>query len=591
TYSGTARGENGDVTVSVTVSTDSILDISIADQQETAGIADDALSVIPREILDNQSLNVDTLTGATITSKAIIAAVSNAIAAAGASADDWQEDKTGITDQKITETSADVCVIGSGAAGLAATLRLQQLGIKVILLEKNSRLGGTLAWSDGTLAVTGSQLREDAGNTKDSAALFGQDLMVFGGSSGNADLIRMFAEYTGDTVNWMKNDLGVDFDLKKGLQSAEGNSSDRILHYDGSAEKVSDLLVSEIDVSGAKVMNNTRAIGLKKDNGRVTGVIARTTSGKIYDITAKTVVLAAGGYGSNSSLTGDAISASLYGGSPSSTGDAIILGRDEGLNVAASALSEAQYSYAGIALSNPVGVLAEAANLAAMDSGYILVNAEGKRFVSETASNSEILGAEMMQTDGTIYAVMTQEAFTQWREELEKRTDLSTEIAKWLDSDNIYKGDTIGEAADAAGIDSTILKHTADVFDHMISIEEDIEYNRDSSHLGKSFKGSSSYYIIKEQPCFYETLGGIAVNNKMQVLNREGNAIEGLYAAGESVGDVFGLRHTQSVGVTWAFVSGKRAADMIDAQTAESESSAVPSAVSTPEASASEDNG
>lgn len=587
TYSGTAAGENGDVTVSVTVSTDSIIDISITDQMETAGIADDALTNIPKEILDNQSLNVDTCTGATITSKAIIAAVSDAITAAGGSTDDWQEDKTGNSKQEIAEASADVVVVGSGAAGLAATLRLQQLGIKVILLEKNSYLGGTLKYSDGTLTVTGSEIQTEEGNTKDNAELLGQDLMVYGGSSGNADLIRVFAENTGDTVNWMKNDLGIDFDTKTGLQSAEGYSSDRILYYDGSAEKVSDLLVSEIDVSGAKVMKNTRAIGLKQDNGKVTGVIARTSTGKIYDITADAVVLAAGGCGANSSLTGEVIGNSLYGGTQSSTGDAIILGRDEGLNVASSALSEAQYSYAGISLSDTVGVMVEDANLAAMDSGYVLVNSSGQRFVSETASNSEILGAELMQKDGVMYAVLTQEAFNEWRAELEKRTDLSTEIADWLDSDSIFKGDTIEDAAEAAGIDSTILKNTIDVYDHIISTQEDTVYERDSEHLGKSFKDTSAYYIIKEQPCYYETLGGITVNSDMQVLNQDGNAIEGLYAAGECVGDVFGSRQPQSVGITWTFVSGKRSADMINMKLNGTETSALPEESSMPDPSAS----
>lgn len=577
TYEGTAAGENGDVKVSVTVTTDSITSVEITEQSETAGIADDALQDIPQEIMDNQSLNVDLSTGATVTSKAIINAVADAITQAGGSADDWQTDKTGTAKTDVTEMTTEVVVIGSGASGLATTLRLEQLGVKTVLLEKNSYLGGTFAYSDGSMIVTGSELMDSLGGT-DSAESLGQDLMTFGGSTGSADLLRTMAEHTGDTVDWMVNDLGVDFNTKDGLQSADGYSNDRVLKFDGSADKISDLLTSEIDVSGAKVMKSTRAIGLKQENGAVTGVIARSTSGKVYDITADYVVLATGGYGANESLTTDSLSGSLYGGSLSSTGDAIILGRDENLNVSTVSMSDAQYSYAGVALNDTTGVNAESANAAALDYGMIYVNSEGSRFVSETASNSELLGAEMMQTDGSMYVVMTQDAFNAWKEELSKRSDLSDEINSWL-SNGVYKGSTLEEAAEAAGLDSTVLKNTADIYDSMIAGKEDTVYGRDSDHLGTSFKESGSYYIVKEQPCYYTTLGGISVNANLEVLNSDGNVIQGLYAVGECVGGVFGSQTSQDAENTWSFVSGKLIADQIyDDQTASAAESASPSA-------------
>ena len=163
--------------------------------------------------------------------------------------------------------------------------------------------------------------------------------MVYGSSTGNADLIRVFAENAGTTTDWMVDDLGVDFDLKRGLISDPAYGYDRILAYSASADKVSKLLTDEIEVSGAKLLKNTRAIGLKTENGAVTGVLARSSEGKLYDITADAVILATGGAGANESLLSDSLKGTLYGGTLTSTGDAIILGREDTVNAAVTSMT------------------------------------------------------------------------------------------------------------------------------------------------------------------------------------------------------------------------------------------------------------
>ncbi|MCH4207143.1 MAG: FAD-dependent oxidoreductase [Solobacterium sp.] len=83
TYTGTGKGNNGDITVEVTLSSDAITDVKITAQNETAGISDDAITNIPKEIIDAQSVNVDTVSGATHSSEGIIEAVTNALESAG----------------------------------------------------------------------------------------------------------------------------------------------------------------------------------------------------------------------------------------------------------------------------------------------------------------------------------------------------------------------------------------------------------------------------------------------------------------------------------------------------------------------------
>lgn len=79
TLTGTATGKNGDVTVEVEYSEGTIKSVTVTEQQETEGIADPALEQIPEEIVKANSTDVDDVSGATITSKAIKEAVDNAL--------------------------------------------------------------------------------------------------------------------------------------------------------------------------------------------------------------------------------------------------------------------------------------------------------------------------------------------------------------------------------------------------------------------------------------------------------------------------------------------------------------------------------
>lgn len=88
TYQGEARGKDGVVKVSVTVNSNSITEVKVIQSNETAGIGDKAVAQIPKEIVKGQTLNVDTVAGATVTSEAIIAATKDALAKAKGNAAD-----------------------------------------------------------------------------------------------------------------------------------------------------------------------------------------------------------------------------------------------------------------------------------------------------------------------------------------------------------------------------------------------------------------------------------------------------------------------------------------------------------------------
>lgn len=84
TYTAEATGNNGPVKVEVTVDAAAIVDVKVTEHAETPGICDTPIADIPAAIVENQSVAVDAVSGATNTSKAIIAAVTDALTQAGA---------------------------------------------------------------------------------------------------------------------------------------------------------------------------------------------------------------------------------------------------------------------------------------------------------------------------------------------------------------------------------------------------------------------------------------------------------------------------------------------------------------------------
>ena len=161
TYTGTADGNNGPVTVEVTVSDTAITSVVVTEQAETESIATPALERIPQAIVDNQSLSIDAVTGATNTSNAILTAVAAAITEAGGDVEALKQVPVqGEEGETAGDMTADVVVIGAGGAGLCAAIEAKDQGAgTVILLEKMASIGGTTFTSQGVIGAYGSDLQ------------------------------------------------------------------------------------------------------------------------------------------------------------------------------------------------------------------------------------------------------------------------------------------------------------------------------------------------------------------------------------------------------------------------------------------------
>jgi len=560
TYTGTADGRNAPVTVEVTIAGDAIEKIEVVSHEETDGIGTIAVDSLPAEIVESQSLGVDSVAGATLTSEAILAAVADCIEQAGG---DVEALKAVAIAEKVPtkeETiETDLVIVGGGGAGMVAAIRARELGLDVVLLEKMSFMGGAISISGGNQVVSGSQMQKDLGVTDDSVESMVEDFMANGANLNVPELITLYAANVGETSDWLES-IGVTYNLEGGLHKLAEYSHDRELAYTGSGAGAAENMRNIIAENGTKVLLNTRATELISENGAVTGVIADDGE-TVYTVKADAVLLATGGYGYNKDLLEGDMKNALYYGPVSSTGDGLLMATAIGADTR---LLEYGKRYPnGIEVSEGIAKSTINGNIPAWKLSAILVNKEGKRVVNEKASNRTILETELQQTGQELYLVMDQATFDVWKDAL------GYDVSAYLEANGATTpvfghGDTIAEAAEAAGVDAAALEATVETYNSYVEAGEDAEFGRGAEYLTVKI-GEGPYYIVEQKPRFATTMGGLVIDEALEVVNTEGGVIPGLYAAGEVVGGVMGDDSPSGANNGWAVTSGRLAAESIAA--------------------------
>ena len=561
TYEATVSGRNADVTVQVTFTEDAIEEVAVTDHQETDGIGTTAVDQIPGAIVESQSLAVDSVAGATITSEAIIAAVADCVGQAGGDVEALYNAEVAEKVPTEEETlAADLVIVGGGGSGMTAAIRAAELGLDVVLVEKMSFMGGAISISGGNQVVMGSQMQKDLGVTEDSVESMVEDFMKNGANLNVPELITLYAENVGETSDWLQEE-GVTFNLEGGLHKLAEYSYDRELAYTGSGAGAAEAMRNLVAESGATVLLNTRATELISDGeGGVAGVIANDDT-TVYTIEADAVLLATGGYGYNKDLLEGDMKTALYYGPVSSTGDGLLMATAEGIDADTRLLEYGKRYPNGIEVSEGIAKSTINGNIPAWKMSAILVNKEGQRVVNEKASNRTILETELQQTGQELFLVMDQETFDVWKDAL------GYDVQDYLDANGTTTpvfghGDTLEEAAAAAGVDSEALAATVEEYNGYVEAGEDAAFGRSAEYMTMPV-GDGPYYIVEQKPRFATTMGGLVIDSDLHVINKDGEIISGLYASGEVVGGVMGDDSPSGANNGWAVTSGKLAAESI----------------------------
>lgn len=572
-YTAQANGNNGPVTVEVEVSDAEILSVKVTEHAETAGLSDTPIERIPAKIVEGQTLAVDTVSGATNTSNAILKAAEDALTQAGADIEALkavqEKDETA---GETAERHVQALVIGAGGSGLAAAITLQEQGIETLVVDKMANAGGATALTGALINGGCSKQQAERGVTDDVQTMF-MDAMVYGSFQNDARMTWLMVNNTGDSVDWLHDTVGVEFE--EAINHFPEHTNDRAFYPKGKQPGyLTGTMEQHYLSNGGELLLETRAQHLLTEDGRVIGASCSTADGTL-NIYADVTLLATGGYGASVALRPADQMGTLFYGASASTGDGIIMAEEvgamthymqylksypqgiekplDGGNITADGTT-----FRGNAYISPL-----ASQAVTLNDGAIYVNVEGERCMNENMDFVSIKKVTQKQTDMTVYLVMDQKGYDKWMGMMEVSAGLTPEIvAPWLDADDgkpvFRKGATVEEAAAKAGIDAEKLSATVAHFNEMVASGKDDDFGRAEMSVGLDSDGP--IYIVEQRLRMATSLGGLKTSTSFEVYDENEQAIDGLYACGEVIGGVHGDESMPSNCVAWAVTSGRLAA-------------------------------
>lgn len=526
TYTGSGKGNNADVAivVEVTFSDSAITEVKVVSHEETPGLSDPAFAAIPGAIVEAQSLAVDAVAGATLTSQGILAAVEDAAAQAGADVEALKAPAAAEEAAVKTETeqTADVVVVGAGIAGMSAALSARESGAEVILIDKMAAVGGTTTVSGGLLVSVDSQLFEDdameADNMESMLAYWETRQAQSGVESGYPDWDRVedVLSSTGATVDWL-----VSNDIEFAAEPYAGSPAYPVAAANGGGAGLVSMLQASLEARGVKLITECKATGLVTDEtGAVVGVKAETAD-SIITFKADSVVLATGGISQNPELVAKySPKLSRAGLIPTSavshTGEGFEMALAVGagtFDVFATPLCATTFDPA----------LSDAAGLSILTQ--LGVNADGVRFANEAAAAGwdvyDHTASDMIQDGNAPFWYIFDSS-----DEAVNAT-LEAGAAEGV----IAKGETIEELALNMHVYTGNLVKTFEAYNAAAAAGEDAEFGKPAMFLKPLT--TAPYYAVKVYPTTFGSAGGVTTTAEGRVTTQDGTVIPGLYAAGE----------------------------------------------------------
>jgi len=597
TYTGEAYGHDKEnpVKVTLTIKDKTITKVEVDASHETNGIGSKAAETMPGAIVAANSLDVDGVSGATQTSKAIIEAATAALKQAGLEPSDLVSKNTSTTKAKDIEETVDVVVVGAGGAGMTAAITATDAGKKVIVVESQPIAGGNSVRSTGGMNAAKTpyqdknEFKEAAGVEKtlataaekfadnetitalaatvksqwdayqanpqgyfDSVELMELDTMIGGKGKNNPELVKALAENSADAIEWLAS-IGAEVKNVGAFGGASVKRIHRPVNADGKVTAVGAYIVPILEKNlqdrNVQFLFDTTANEIIMKDGKAVGIKGTGKDGHKVTINAKSVVIATGGFGANAEMV-EKYKPELKGFATTNAEGAQGQGIDMATAVGAATVDMDQIQI------HPTVHIEEDGNAHLITEGLrgdgaILVNAEGKRFYDEVSTRDKVSAAIIEQTDKSAWLIVDQ-----------TMVDKSAVIAGYIKSGYTVTGATYEELAKAMGVDEATFTSTMNTWNQAVEAKSDAEFGRTSFANPLT---TAPYYAIKITPAVHHTMGGIVINPKAEVLNEKGEAISGLYAAGEVTGGVHGANRLGGNAVAdfvvFGRISGQSAAD------------------------------
>lgn len=547
-----ADGRNGQIDFEIDLENNKISDVKVTKNSETPAIFNQAFGKLKKNIIDNQSFDVDAVSGASLMTQAMLDSGKKALAENNIALDGKKPEVV----HEERQLNVDVAVIGSGMAGLMAASRALSMGKKVVVLEKNGYLGGATILNGSNVVGTGSKVSAELfGETakKDSPNRLVQDITRECRGTNYPMLSKLLANNIGKAVDFITEFANLTYQ-KAETQTVEHSVYRQIEMPSESSYELVTKVAEAFEKKGGQIILDARVEKLNKD--KAGKLVSLTAEGKhqTINVNFKSLVLAAGGWGARDY---QAHKTDIpYYGPMTSTGDYLDFAKN--MNLVTRNLDWYKVYPHGLEVEPGIAKLTTYSTKEATDMGAIFVNTDGKRIVNESAPYTHFRDAIAEQKGKVAYIVMDQRTWDRFYELMLKYGFTKEEVQSFFDlvgekSPVLVKGD-LKTVAEKAGIDYQTLKETVDNYTEDVKADYDPEFGRDKKFMHE-FEGDT-YYVIEQKLLFCTTLGGYETTDQMQLLDNDMNPVSNFYAAGEIVGGANGHDSMPSMMNSWSYASG-----------------------------------
>lgn len=421
----------------------------------------------------------------------------------------------------------DIAIVGAGGCGLTAALTAAEYGGRVLLLERDDRVGGSTSLSAGIFVAAGSQLQrsnQEYGTVEELA----DDIFRLNRHQSDAAVTLALCRDSGELMDWL---VGRKVPLEHMAGYQYQGMSQAWIHSppDRQGSTIIKALLREVKAEpNIDLHLQTAVTELTVEKGTVKGVKITNSKGQTQGIRAKSVILAASGFGANSEMVGRYIpelAEASYFGTPYAKGEAIKWGYDLG---AALKNMGAYQSHSSIAYPNTMLVTTYLIN-----HGAIQVNTEGQRFGNETATYAGHAVAVQQQPGQVVIELFDKRI-------LEQTLENYPRFVECQKAGIVKKAKSLSELAQYFGLNSDNLMATVKKYNEDVVAGID---NFGRTRFESPF--SPPYYGIQVTSALVQTLGGLQVNEEARVLRPNGKPVPGLFAGG---GSASGLAGSQAEG-------------------------------------------
>lgn len=504
TYDEVGTGKYGDVAVSTTFSANKIEKIVVGDHKETQGFFEAPVEQIPAAIIETQSLAVDVVSGATMTSDAILEAVEKAAVSAGADIAKLKEKiDSGKVEGEVVEYTTDVVVVGAGIAGLSAALEAHNNGAKVILIEKMPIAGGSTIRSGGKIQAAGTDIQK-ANGIEDTAEAYKDFLLEVGENEISEEYAAMIANNSAANIQWLV-DNGVELEQKVEVLHSTIQPARGLWTSVGTGAGFTQPLEAKLKEENVTILYSTPATELIEKEGTVTGVMATNDKGDQITINAGVVILATGGYSHNKEMMAEFhpfMKNVVTNTSEGNTGDGILMGEKVGANLI---MKEGAIDIA----TNPMTYYGYGEEFKGL-----FVSEDGERFLDESIFHFTRTRVMLDKGINTFWAITSES---------------NDRVEKTLEAGFGFEANTIEELQEL--IKGENLVKTVEQYNSLAKDGVDTDFGKKAEFM-KPIEGEK-FYALKMILSNSGTFGGLDTDIDSHVVKEDGTIIKGLYAAGE----------------------------------------------------------